>query len=174
MRSAIECMRKAMAYAVVVCALVICGSRVAEAGPPINRMCPVMTDEEIDPELTVEHEGCTGRVRLSWLSKLRNAYRIQGTRGSIEGGSYEWGSYNLRANGGPARRIQTAEKVRSFEDLAGALIDNFVAVVRDGAEPIVAGRDVLPSIETIEACYARRARFELPWHEACERIADVR
>ncbi len=124
-------------------------------------------------ELSVEHEGCTGRVRLSWLSKLRNAYRIQGTRGSIEGGSYEWASYTLRLDGGPARKIQTAEKLRSVEDLAGARLDTFVAVVCDGAEPIVPGRDVLPGIETIEACYARRARFELPWHEACQRLVDT-
>lgn len=124
-------------------------------------------------DLTLEHEGCTGRVRLSWLSKLSNAYRIKGTQGSIEGGSYEWASYTLQSAGGSPRRVKTAEKVRSFEDLAGALVDNFIEVVRDGAEPIVAGREVLPSIETIEACYQQRSRFELPWNEACERIVHV-
>ena len=27
--------------------------------PPINKMCPVMTDEEVDPEITLVHQGKT-------------------------------------------------------------------------------------------------------------------
>jgi hypothetical protein len=34
----------------------------------------------------------------------------------------------------------------------------------------VSGRDVLPSIELIEECYARRRRLSMPWHDAMDRI----
>lgn len=121
-------------------------------------------------ELRFAHGDATARIRLSWLSKLANAYRLVGTQGSIEGGSYEWASYTLRQGGGPAKKVRTARKVRAFEDLSSSLIDNFIAVVAGGAEPLVAGRDVLPSIETIEACYGQRTRFDQPWHDACARI----
>jgi predicted dehydrogenase len=118
----------------------------------------------------LEHEGCRASIRLSWLSKLRNAYRIEGENGSIEGEVYEWASFIQRSADGKARRVRTSERPKRFEDFGHRLIDNFVDVLTNGAEPLVSGRDVLPSIEIIDECYARRERFDLPWLDTSKRI----
>jgi len=34
----------------------------------------------------------------------------------------------------------------------------------------VSARDVAPSIAMIEECYARRRRFDMPWHDHWEQI----
>jgi len=116
----------------------------------------------------LEHEGCRVSIRLSWLSKLRNTYRIQGERGSIEGEVYDWASFIQRSAGGKARRVHTEDRPKGFGEFGHRLIDNFVAVLAAGAEPLVSGRDVLSSLEIIDACYARRERFDLPWLAARE------
>jgi predicted dehydrogenase len=123
-------------------------------------------------ELHLTDGDCAARIRLSWLSKLPNAYRVEGTRGSIEGGSFEWASYTLRRDGGPPKKVRTRQRVRGFEDLSAALIDNFIGVVQGREAPLVPADEVLASIETIEACYANRGHFDQPWIDACDRIAD--
>ena len=47
--------------------------------------------------IELEHGGCRASIRLSWLSKLRNFYRIEGERGSIEGEVYDWSSFIQRS-----------------------------------------------------------------------------
>jgi predicted dehydrogenase len=121
--------------------------------------------------IELEREGCRASIRLSWLSKLSNTYRIEGERGSIEGEVYDWASFIQRSADGKARRVRTDDRPKGFEDFGHRLIDNFVDVLTNGAEPLVSGRDVLPSIEIIDACYARRERFDLPWLAADERAA---
>lgn len=116
--------------------------------------------------IELEHEGCRVSIRLSWLSKLRNTYRIEGERGSIEGEVYDWASFIQRSPDGQARRVRTDDRPKGFEDFGHRLIDNFVEVLATGAQPLVSGRDVLPSIEIIDACYAQRERFDLPWIDA--------
>ncbi len=119
----------------------------------------------------LEHEGCRASIRLSWLTKLSNTYRIEGERGSIEGEVYDWASFIQRSADGKTRRVRTDDRPKGFEDFGHRLIDNFVEVLTTGAEPLVSGRDVLPSIEIIDACYAQRERFDLPWIDANERAA---
>lgn len=120
-------------------------------------------------ELRLESGGCHARVHLSWLSRLENGYRIEGDTGSIQGGAYEWSSLQLRT-GGRARRLRTRWRPRNFDEFGGLLIDNFLEVLSQGARPLVAATDVLPSLEVIDACYRRRERFPMPWHEAWDRI----
>lgn len=120
--------------------------------------------------VTLEHEGCRVHMRLSWLSKLENRYRIRGERAHLEGGVYDWGSYDLGATPESLRKTTTRRRMRGFDDAANGLIDNFLEVVTGRAEPLVPGREVLPSIGIIDECYAGRARFDLPWHDAWDRI----
>jgi len=119
----------------------------------------------------LEHQGCRASIRLSWLTKLPNAYRIEGECGSIEGEVYDWASFIQRSPDGKARRVRTQDRPKGFEEFGHRLIDNFVDVLTTGAAPIVSGRDVLPSIEIIDACYASRERFDLPWLDASEPAA---
>ena len=45
------------------------------------------------------------------------------------------------------------------------IMENFLAVIAGDEAPLVAGRDVVPSIGLIEECYARRRRFPMPWQD---------
>jgi predicted dehydrogenase len=111
----------------------------------------------------LEYQGCRISIRLSWLSRLRNVYRIDGDTGSIEGGFNDWATLTLRAANGSARRIRTADQPKRFDEFPNRLIDNFLDVIRTGTAPIVPAREVLPSLQIISECYARRAQFDMPW-----------
>jgi len=123
-------------------------------------------------KLDVRLGEATGRIHLSWLSKLRNTYRITGTEGSLEGRVYEWSSYTHRDKGGRARSIKT-DKAREFTHFAEKLLANFTEVVEGRAKPIVSAADVRPAIALIDACYAGRSTLDAPWYGACERLAHV-
>ena len=119
-------------------------------------------------------EACDfrGKVHLSWLSKLQNSFRIQGESGSIEGGIYDWRTLNVSSRSGRKEIIRTNTELREISDLSSLLIDNFLNVITQGAPPLVSPGDVIDSIALIEECYARRARFAMPWHDTLQRIAS--
>lgn len=112
-------------------------------------------------------------VRLSWLSRLENVYRIATEQGTIEGGIYESRSFTVTDPRGRRRTVHAARGAGAYSDLANALIDNFVEVALGRAAPLVSGADVAPSIHLIDDCYAQRRRFEMPWHETFARYANA-
>ncbi len=122
-------------------------------------------------ELSFEFGDCRGKVHLSWLSKLRNSFRIRGKSGSIEGGIYDWRSLTIRSNTGRKSIIRTDSEHRTLSDFGKTIIDNFLAIITEGAQPLVSALDVADSIALIEECYARRSRFAMPWHDTLYRIS---
>ena len=123
-------------------------------------------------DVTLEYGGATAHVRLSWLSKLENRFRITGTKGVIEGGVYEWSAYDQRIGSGALHKIKT-DGHRVFTDFADMLLKNFTDVIAGTATPIVAAADVRAAVATIDACYARRSKLPEPWHDACARLTHV-
>lgn len=122
-------------------------------------------------ELTLRRGATTSRIRLSWLSKLRNEYRVVGSRGSVAGGVYEWSSYRAIGPDG-TRKIRT-DRARTFDDFSDMLLSNFTDVIAGRDAPIVSAADARTSIVVIDACYRRRKPFEEPWHDACEVLSHV-
>jgi len=120
--------------------------------------------------LSFEHGACQVEVHLSWLSKLKNVYRVHGEFATIEVGIYDWRSVRVMPRNGKAIIIRTNSTMHKFSDLATIVLDNFLAVIRDGQEPLVTAHDVAGSIELIEECYRARSRFHMPWHNTLERI----
>lgn len=115
---------------------------------------------------------CEGVLRLSWLSRYENTFEIEGDRATVTGHLFDWNTLGLQMSGSADRRtlrLPTAAKIP--EDLGSSMIDNFLDVLRGHAVPVVAGADVLPSIELIDECYARRRRMSLPWYDSWRRIA---
>lgn len=110
-------------------------------------------------------------VRLSWLSKLANAYAIECEGGAIEGSIYDWRTFMLREGARRSRQVALKTHARVFGDFADEVLADFMRVLAGGGEPAVSGADVLPSLEVIDACYARRERFAMPWFDAARRIA---
>jgi predicted dehydrogenase len=123
-------------------------------------------------KLTVRRGSASGNIHLSWLSKLRNSYRVVGTNGSLEGRVYEWSSYTRRDKRGRTKSIRT-DKAREFTHFAEKLLANFTAVIEGRESPIVSAADVRPAVSLIETCYARRASMAAPWYDACQRLAHV-
>jgi len=118
-------------------------------------------------------DGYSGVVHLSWLSRLPNAFRIEGEDASVEGGILAWDAIRLNESGGRSRRVRLRRDVRSFPQVKDHVIANFLEAVRGECRPIVSGRDVLPSIAMIEECYGRRERFLLPWFHAVPEASGV-
>jgi len=115
--------------------------------------------------LKLQLHGVEAHIHLSWLTKLRNAYRIVGSKGRIEGGAYDLASFEL--NG---RKRRAGRGWRVYEDFVAVLLDNFVEVIAGRAEPLVSAADVRPAIAVIDACYARRKTLAEPWHDAWQRL----
>lgn len=104
-------------------------------------------------------------IHLSWLTKLRNAYRIVGSRGSIDGAAYEWASFHL--NG---RKVRASRSWQGYEDFVAVLLDNFAEVIAGRAEPLVTAADVRAAIAVIDKCYRTRRTLDEPWHDAWQRL----
>ena len=116
-------------------------------------------------------EGRThGEVHLSWLAKLRNGFRIEGETGSIVGSVYDWRAIDLVSRSGKRKRIPLDSVIRTSGDAGRLIVENFLDVIQSGRPPLVSGRDVAPSIALIEECYARRRRFDMPWHDHGKQI----
>lgn len=114
----------------------------------------------------------TAHVRLSWLSKLRNTYRIEGSEGAVEGRVYEWSSYAREDASGKSRSVKT-DRVREFPHFADKLVHNFTEVMAGKAKPTVSPRDIRPSVSLIQTCYENRAPMDTPWFEAYGRLAHA-
>jgi predicted dehydrogenase len=117
--------------------------------------------------------GARGEVHLSWLAKLRNGFRIEGETGSIVGSVYDWRSLELTSRSGKRKVIPLNSQVRTTSDVGRLVVENFLDVIRSGRAPLVSGQDVAASIAMIEECYARRRRFDMPWHDDREPIRDA-
>jgi predicted dehydrogenase len=100
------------------------------------------------------------------LSKLSNRYCVEGERGRIEGGAYDWGEMDITDASGHTRKERASASHQDFEVFASRLIDNFVDVLRGTATPLVPGEEVLASIDLIDACYRNRKSVEMPWQDA--------
>ena len=112
--------------------------------------------------------GATLRIRVSWLSKLSNRYRVEGSEAVLEGSLHDFDAFDIR-RGSRTSRVRVTG-ARPFAEYGEVLLDNFIAVAAGRAAPLVTAGDVRPSIALIEACYANRRRFEVPWHEAYTRL----
>ena len=123
-------------------------------------------------KLDLRRGSAKAHVHLSWLSKLRNTYRLIGTDGALEGRVYEWSSYTRRDRNGKGRSVKT-DRTRDFTHFADKLLDNFVAVIEEREAPIVSAGEVRPAISVIDQCYRNRRLMDLPWFDACTRLAHV-
>jgi len=124
-------------------------------------------------KISLRRGAATARVHLSWLSKLRNTYRVVGSRATVEGGVYEWSSYSIRRGSGRARKVRTDSASRLLTDFPEMLLENFTRAMSGQEAPRVPASATRDSIAVIEACYANRKHLPAPWHDACERLAHV-
>ena len=140
-------------------------------GPPEVVRCEddYMGGTEAMVEAHLRVRNCDATVRLSWLSKLRNGFVLEGERGRVEGGIYDWSTLTVTM-AGRSRRLSLPGEASLYADFAFVMLDNLLAMIERGDRALVSGADVLPSIALIEGCYAKRQRLAMPWFDAYERV----
>ncbi len=121
-------------------------------------------------KVSFAHGETHGEVHLSWLAKLRNGFRIVGEAGSIVGSVSDWHAVELASRSGKRTLIPLNSGIRTTSDAGRLVVANFLDVIQSGRPPLVSAQDVAPSIAMIEECYARRRRFDMPWHDHWEQI----
>ncbi|MBU8541468.1 NAD-dependent epimerase/dehydratase family protein [Falsiroseomonas tokyonensis] len=113
--------------------------------------------------------GGQGLIELSRSRELPNTCRIEGTNGFVEVHLYRnevlYCSENVRAFKAHGFGVGSFPEQR-FPELFGAELADFRKSIGSGRQLGVAGVEGLRSIETIEACYARREPLDLPWDAA--------
>lgn len=115
--------------------------------------------------LALERRSCTISVRLSWLSRLSNTYRIIGTRGAIEGHIFDWRRLTITSNGDRQRHLKVSSDGNDYLAFGNIIIDNFLNTISGRATPLAPATAVLPSLELLEECYRRASRMTMPWVE---------
>ena len=116
-------------------------------------------------DVRFEHKGCHGEVKLSWLSKFTPRFEVVGDRARVQGGIYDTDSVLLTTNAGRKKRLKLPSFPRSYHDIAWGMVGNFLDSMAGTAQPLVSGRDALPSIEFIDQCYREATRFDMPWYD---------
>ncbi len=117
-----------------------------------------------------EHNMCIGEVKLSWLSKFPCRFIVKCEAGTVEGDVYDYQRVVVTEESGRKKRIKLKSENKS--DIGFRMVTNFINIIIKGNEPLVAGSDVLDSIQFIDKCYEAATRFKLPWYEVME-LEDV-
>lgn len=119
-------------------------------------------------QVQFERGRCTGRLTLSWLATFPSTFKVTCEKGTVAGDVYDYSNIVLRTETGRNRRMTLQSKERTKIDIACKFLTNFIEVIQNGAEPLVAASQVLDSIEFIDECYAAVSRFEMPWYTTLE------
>jgi predicted dehydrogenase len=112
--------------------------------------------------VVLQRAACTVKVKLTWLAKLSNTYRITGTRGVVEGNVSDWRRLTI-TSGGRRRQLKVSSDGGDYLSFGNLIVDNFVDVVHGRAAALVPAAAVLPSIQLLEECYRRASRMPMPW-----------
>jgi predicted dehydrogenase len=123
--------------------------------------------------LTLARDGCTVDAQFSFLSRYPNTFTLIGDAGRIEGSLYEFRAFDLIGKGGEVRKVKLETSARSIGDFAPIMIDNFLGVCRGTERPMVPATEALNSVILIDECYARRQRYEMPWHDAWQKVVHA-
>jgi predicted dehydrogenase len=131
------------------------------------QMVECKTDSFGGPEaramLVLDFSGVTTQMDLSYYQKLTNVYRISFELGCITGVSGEEHRFTLTRSGRKPRLMRLPHGRVSSLGHATRMISNFVGAIAGANQPLVTGRDVLPSIKAISEGYRLAQGFDAPW-----------
>lgn len=106
---------------------------------------------------------CKIDIKLSWINKLSNEYKIIGTDGEIFGSIYNWKSYDLNKNG-KKKTVKVQHKEKLFNDFGYTVFNSFIKHLKGEQKSFsVCANDVLQSIELIDEMYNNRTKINAPW-----------
>ena len=127
-------------------------------------------EAEAHAELEFE-SGVRGRVLVSNLRELPDSIRIDFERGTLlleDAGSEPSPRVRLRAADAewePVGSIETSGRAPTRREVFARQFADFQRAIRDGADPVVSGREGRKSVELLERCYRERGSLIHPWEE---------
>jgi len=131
------------------------------------RMVECRTDSFGGPEaramLVLDFSGVKAQTDLSYYQKLTNIYRIRFELGCITGVSGEEHCFKLTRSGRKPQIVRVPHGRVSYLGHATQMMTNFVHAIAGATQPLVTGRDVLPSIKAISEAYRSAQGFDAPW-----------
>lgn len=108
-----------------------------------------------------------GSVQVSRLSQLKNNYRIECEKGTIEYNPFDTRGFYLYENDNllcqRPKIYRAAKRKFSFVDAVSAMLQDFCDAVRENSEPLVTGLEGARVIEFIQECYENRQQIRMPW-----------
>lgn len=112
--------------------------------------------------------GVAGTVEISRTRNLRNTCLFTGERAALEVGIWDPDADVLLSVAGASHRLAGRARREGGEgtgyvDVFRRQIEDFADAIRGRREPFVSGREGRRSLALIEACYARREPWRLPW-----------
>jgi predicted dehydrogenase/nucleoside-diphosphate-sugar epimerase len=135
----------------------------------------IETDCVIELLLHRGHTTVPARIELSRTRKLRNTFRVEGSREALEWSFGERSRVRteprrvfvdpVRASARPVAidaRWQDEIEQQGFEGFR-AQIDDLVQAIRGEAPSHLSGESVVPTVQLMEECYARRTPLAEPW-----------
>lgn len=125
-------------------------------------------------KIRAHKNGCTINIILNRLCELSNTYKIVCEKGIIEGKIFDWKRFTIRDNSGRFIEKKIKSSSKNYPGFVMQIIENFIQVLGGIAKPLVPGRDVLPSIDFIHACYEQRKRFEFSWDKRIETVPSAK
>ena len=112
------------------------------------------------------------QLKFSRLYKLENCFHVECEEARIDGRLFNASSYQVTRNG--QMKSIPVEPPALYHEYAWKLVDNFIAVVQGGEEPLFVAEDVAPSISVLEAAYLRAESYDLPWYDGDPNISMLR
>ena len=113
----------------------------------------------------LRHENCDAEIKVSRLGRLANGFTIQGTKGSITAQAEDFTEITVQFTGGGKKKYKCARGHLQYTDFAKPLLSNFADVVLGKAKPTVPGREVVDTIELLQAAYDNVQSYDQPWDD---------
>ncbi|MFA7095906.1 MAG: Gfo/Idh/MocA family oxidoreductase [Gammaproteobacteria bacterium] len=109
--------------------------------------------------------GASGVLAFSRLRKMRNTWRIRGTRGSLELGMGWGAAVRLTVEGSDLAlaAVHDGGEQETAWNLLRYQMDDFLDAVRTGREPVVSGAEGMRAIALMEAGQHNRRPLVQPW-----------
>ena len=134
-------------------------------GAPVVAEC--RTDSFGGPEararIALDCGGTEARIDLSYYQRMSNSYRLEFERGSISGVANEGYRFRIARDGAGPVTAQFPDGRIGTVELAARILARFVAATRGEGQPLVTGRDVVPSIRAISQGYRIAEPFDAHW-----------
>ena len=111
------------------------------------------------------HDMCEVEIKVSRLGRLKNGFVIEGSKGTIEAGAEDFGEVIVRYKNGSRRKFKCGSRALKYTDFAEPLIENFIDVIVNNAEPIVSVQDVVGTIVLLDEAYKKAETYPTPWND---------